>query len=274
MSDHPTSKLSRYSAWLAHAFALTSLGLVIAWAGGKDTSAGFLGGFNWTNLTFNYHPVMMVGGLLVAGTEAMLAFRFWPFGHFYNKVIHVIVNTTGVAMVIVGLIAVFLSHNSVPHGGIKPNLYTAHGFVGIFVVTLYFFQYALGVVTFATKITSKTVKSAILPLHKFLGKFIYSGALMTAGMGIAEKTGFGASPATYAQPDTNPALHYNQLKTGYRIAFGLPITLLLAAFFAFFAVNDQPSTSSTHEESKNVELSVEAGGEMAAENDVEEPKDD
>ena len=90
MSDHPTSKLSRYSAWLAHAFALTSLGLVIAWAGGKDTSAGFLGGFNWTNLTFNYHPVMMVGGLLVAGTEAMLAFRFWPFGHFYNKVIHVI----------------------------------------------------------------------------------------------------------------------------------------------------------------------------------------
>ena len=80
----------------------------------------------------------------------------------------------------------------------------------------------------------------------------------------------------YAQPDKNPALHYNQLKTGYRIAFGLPITLLLAAFFAFFAVNDQSSTSSsTHEESKkNVELSVEAGGEMAAENNVEEPKDD
>ena len=64
------SKLSRYSAWLAHGFAFTSLGLVIAWAGGTDTSAGFLGGFNWTNLTFNYHPVMMVGGLLVAGTEA------------------------------------------------------------------------------------------------------------------------------------------------------------------------------------------------------------
>ena len=103
---------------------------------------------------------------------------------------------------------------------------------------------------------------------------VYSGALMAAGMGIAEKTGFGAAPATYAQPDMNPALHYNQLKTGYRIAFGLPITLLLAAFFAFFAVNDQPSTSSTHEESKNVELSVEAGGEMAAENNVEEPKDD
>lgn len=141
MSAYP--KLSHYSAWLAHAFALTSLGLVIAWAGGTDTSAGFLGGFNWTNLTFNYHPVMMVGGLLVAGTEAMLAFRFWPFGHFYNKIIHVIVNTTGVAMVIVGLTAVFLSHNSVPHGGIKPNLYTAHGFVGIFVVTLYFFQYAM-----------------------------------------------------------------------------------------------------------------------------------
>jgi hypothetical protein len=196
------SKLSRYSAWLAHGFAFTSLGLVIAWAGGTDTSAGFLGGFNWTNLTFNYHPVMMVGGLLVAGTEAskllqyiclfcrryfvcllnifslhfaVLAFRFWPFGHFYNKIIHVIVNTTGCAMVIVGLIAVFLSHNSVPHGGMKPNLYTAHGFVGIFVVTLYFFQYAMGLVTFAMKITPETVKKAILPLHKFLGKFIYSG---------------------------------------------------------------------------------------------------
>lgn len=97
---------------------------------------------------------------------------------------------------------------------------------------------------------------------------------MAAGMGIAEKTGFNASPATYVQPDKNPALHYNQLKTGYRIAFGLPITLLLAAFFAFFAVNiDQPSTSTAHEESKNVELSVEEGGEMA-ENPVEEPKDE
>ena len=105
----------------------------------------------------------------------VLAFRFWPFGHFYNKIIHVIVNTTGCAMVIVGLIAVFLSHNSVPHGGMKPNLYTAHGFVGIFVVTLYFFQYAMGLVTFAMKITPETVKKAILPLHKFLGKFIYSG---------------------------------------------------------------------------------------------------
>ena len=98
---------------------------------------------------------------------------------------------------------------------------------------------------------------------------------MAAGMGIAEKTGFNASPATYVQPDINPALHYNQLKTGYRIAFGLPITLLLAAFFAFFALvnDDQPSTSSTHEESQKVELSVEEGGDVA-ENTVEEPKDE
>jgi cytochrome b-561 len=258
------AKLSRYAAWLAHAFAFVSLGLVIAWAGGTDTDAGYLGGFNWTNHTFNYHPVMMVGGLLVAGAEAMLAYRFWPFGHFYNKVIHAVLQTTGLAMVVTGLNAVFLSHNSVAHGGIKPNLYTAHSWLGMFVVTLYFFQYVMGVATFCLRVAPETVKSAFLPLHKFLGKFIYSGALMAAGMGIAEKTGFNAAPATYAQPDVNPASHYNQLGSGYRIAFGIPIALLFTAFFAFLAVNDVPSAKSTEGVSEHDAASVEEGGDKSS----------
>jgi len=262
----PISSVQRVASWLAHIFALTSLGLVIAWAGGTDKAQGYLGGFNWTNNTFNFHPVMMVGGLLVVGTEGMLAYRFWPFGHCMNKIIHGCLHTIGLVMVIVGLIAAFLSHNSVTHGGMKPNLYTAHGFVGIFVVTLFFFQYIMGISAFVVPAIRTKIASAWVPLHRFLGTFCYFGALMAAGMGIAEKTGFNASPATYVQPDINPALHYKEMGAGYKIAFGLPITLLFAAFFATFAAYDFPSTDSKPVKDNT---SVEDGGDVVP---VEEAK--
>ena len=105
-----------------------------------------------------------------------------------NKIIHGCLHTIGLVMVIVGLIAAFLSHNSVTHGGMKPNLYTAHGFVGIFVVTLFFFQYIMGISAFVVPAIRTKIASAWVPLHRFLGTFCYFGALMAAGMGIAEKT--------------------------------------------------------------------------------------
>lgn len=265
---HPVTPAQRVALWLAHIFAFTSLGLVIAWAGGTDKELGYLGGFNWTNNTFNYHPVMMVGGLLVAGTEGMISYRFWPFGHDKNKIIHGLFLTIGLAMVIVGLTAVFLSHNSTTHGGVKPNLYTAHGFVGIFVVTIFFFQFVMAIAAFVVPAIRAKMASAWVHLHKFLGKFIYFSALMAAGMGIAEKTGFNASPANYAQPDVNPASHYKEMLPGYKIAFGIPITLLFAALFATFAVNDFPSTDNVPVIDN---VSVEGGGDVVPV-ESEEPK--
>ena len=78
--------------------------------------------------------------MLISRFEGLLAYRTLPFGKALNKKAHMAFQSAGAFCACVGLIAVFLSHNDVAHGGVKPNLYTAHGWIGILVVTLYFAQ--------------------------------------------------------------------------------------------------------------------------------------
>jgi len=134
----------------------------------QDTKNGYLGGLDWEKGTFKWHPVMMVGGFIVVGTEGMLTYRVMPFGKPVNKKIHAAWQTVGVIMVCIGLSAVFLSHNSVAHGGYKANLYTAHSWVGIFVVTLYFFQWFMGFASFLVPSIRAKIASSWLPIHTFI----------------------------------------------------------------------------------------------------------
>ena len=78
--------------------------------------------------------------MLISRFEGLLAYRTLPFGKALNKKAHMAFQSAGAFCACVGLIAVFLSHNDVAHGGVKPNLYTAHGWIGILVITLYFAQ--------------------------------------------------------------------------------------------------------------------------------------
>jgi hypothetical protein len=47
---------------------------------------------------FNWHPILMVAGMVVASTEAMLAFRSLPFGKPVNKAIHLALQTASIIL--------------------------------------------------------------------------------------------------------------------------------------------------------------------------------
>jgi cytochrome b-561 len=235
LKSKPISTAQRISAGIAHLMNICVFVLICIYCG--RTGVGYLGGFDWGARTFNWHPVMMVFGLFVCATEGLLAYRTLPFGRLGNKRAHALLQTAGTASAVVGLTAVFLSHNIVGHGGLKPNLYTAHGWIGIFVVTLYFSQYLVGLLAFGLQASTPGVRKALLPVHVFLGVFSYFGALVAALMGIAEKTGFGGA---YPVDSTeyNPAAHYNKIGGAYRVAFWLAICMMSTALFSTYAAMD------------------------------------
>lgn len=239
MLSKPISKLQKISAGIAHVLNLGTLVLVSVYCGKANKTKGFLGGYDWELNTFNWHPAMMVTGLLVCATEGLLAYRTLPFGKALNKKAHMAFQSAGAFCACVGLIAVFLSHNDVAHGGVKPNLYTAHGWIGILVVTLYFAQYAVGAVAYGLQLVGLNVRAALLPLHVFLGLFCYFGAMVAACAGIAEKTGFGGAYALApGEVDHNPASHYGDIGAGYRTAFWLALCIIGTGLFATFAAMD------------------------------------
>lgn len=77
---------------------MTSLALTIKWAKGTDTKLNYLGGLDWSDkgLVFNYHPVLMVAGLVFCASEALLSYRTWHLGKQKNKALHLLWQTAAI----------------------------------------------------------------------------------------------------------------------------------------------------------------------------------
>lgn len=125
--------IQNVSLLMAHTFAVISFIMVVVWAN------NYLGGLGWDiGRIFNWHPVLMVTGLIFCLVEAALAYRTFALGKQNNKLFHLTWQTMGVICVSVGLKAVFRFHNeSVPP---LVNLTSVHTWLGIAVVTLYYLQ--------------------------------------------------------------------------------------------------------------------------------------
>lgn len=247
-SRKPTTVLQFYAAVLAHICALASLILGFVYCGHSnkgDDDVGFLGGFNWRDKTFNWHPCLMITGLIFCSTEAILAFRTWAFGRAVNKALHACFTTLAVGFTTVGLVAVFLSHNSLEHsaGGVyTANLYSAHSWIGISTVSLFYFQWVMGIVAFLLP-SPEAFKDSWMPLHIFLGTSSYIGAAVAVGTGIAEKTSWmGIGYDAGDKPVLNPAEHYLDIGRGFRVALWCCFFVFLTVIFAMFAVNDTAKT--------------------------------
>jgi uncharacterized membrane protein YgcG len=55
------------------------------------------------DLVFNYHPVLMVAAFVLAFTEALLAYRTWPFSRQTNKTLHFMFQSVAVILMSVAL---------------------------------------------------------------------------------------------------------------------------------------------------------------------------
>lgn len=180
---------------LTEVLGLVLVVLVAVWCGQK--------GFGWTSapaLEFNWHPLLMVIALIFLNGNAILTFRVLrnnpkPI----LKYIHGGIQFLTLPLVIIGLVAVFDSHNyNVPP---TPNLYSLHSWIGLGAVILFFMQWVIGLTAFLFPGLSAEYRSFILPLHVYNGVAIFALSVGASLLGLNEKAffvlgnGYGLLPA-------------------------------------------------------------------------------
>ncbi|KAH7690668.1 Ascorbate ferrireductase (transmembrane) protein [Dioscorea alata] len=145
--------------YVAHVLEVVAAVLVLVW------NIYFRGGLAWdsTNksLIFNLHPVVMVIGFLILGSEAIMSYKGLPFNKEVNKKIHLTLHLIALVLGIWGISAAFKFHNE---SGID-NLYSLHSWVGLGTICLYGIQWIFGFVTYFYPGGSQALRREALPWH-------------------------------------------------------------------------------------------------------------
>uniref|UniRef100_A0A4W5LH00 Lysosomal membrane ascorbate-dependent ferrireductase CYB561A3 n=1 Tax=Hucho hucho TaxID=62062 RepID=A0A4W5LH00_9TELE len=132
------------------------------------------GGFAWdaSFLQFNWHPVLMVTGLVVLYGNAAILYRIpftWSQRKQRWKLVHAALLLSSLFLSILGLCAVFDFHT----GYHIPNLYSLHSWVGICTVVLFTAQWVLGLVGFLSPCSPLGFRKLLKPVHAWMGMAIF-----------------------------------------------------------------------------------------------------
>ncbi|XP_058518953.1 lysosomal membrane ascorbate-dependent ferrireductase CYB561A3 isoform X2 [Ochotona princeps] len=188
------------------------------------------GGFAWDGSIsmFNWHPVLMVTGMVVLYGAASLVYRLpqsWVGPKLPWKSLHAGLHLLAFIFTVVGLVAVFRFHS---HGNIA-HLYSLHSWLGITTVILFASQWALGFAIFLLPWASLWVRSLLKPIHVFFGAAILALSIASVISGINEKLIFSLNNATKPYSSLpSEAVFANS--TGLLVlAFGLLVLYVLLA---------------------------------------------
>lgn len=229
--------MQRASLILAHCFSLLSMVMVITWI-------GKLGGLSWQKgqqeLIFNWHPLMMIVAFNFM-TIASLSFRYRSVGtRSLSKMLHGISWAVAIICVIVGLIAVFRSHND-GENGFYANLYSFHSWMGIFVSICYLIQFFGGLCTFGFPSKSLGVTPAfqakMLMVHRFFGPIIYLVVMATILLGIMEKEGFVGCGYDVDQADLAPWKNFDQIPESCKLSHLMGFLVLFTGVLTSFSLH-------------------------------------
>lgn len=223
---------------LAKVCAIIAIIMVVSWAQGKDTKNKYLGGLDWNDkaLVFNWHPVLMVTGLLGCFGFGITSFQNFFLPKWLNKVFHVLFYTAAIGCFSLGLKAVWMSHDDTPDGTFKPNLYTIHSWLGLATVGLFGQNFVLGLVHFVNPALALHIKQNYMPDHVFLGFVTFLTAVITMETGLTEKNGFLSCGYTVTSKDTNPIENYHNLPEGCRLSNGLGMVIFVTAILVAYSL--------------------------------------
>jgi len=171
-------------SFVVHFLAIAGAILVLVW------NLYFRGGLAWesTNksLIFNFHPVLMLIGLIIIGGEAIISYKALPLKKEVKKVIHLVLHAIALILGIIGVYAAFKYHNE----SSIANLYSLHSWLGIGVISLYGIQWVYGFIVFFYPGGTADIRRESLPWHVLFGIFVYILAIATATLGFLEKLTF------------------------------------------------------------------------------------
>jgi len=157
--------------------------LVTVWAG------HYRGGFTWRSnpdVQFNWHPVLMTLGMIFLYANSIMVYRAFRNNRKHRlKLAHMLIHVVAFIVVIIGLVAVFDSHN------LKdppiPNLYSLHSWIGLSSVILFACQWVSGFITFFFPGLQSPLRAAYMPVHVFFGLTGFISAVTAALLGLTEK---------------------------------------------------------------------------------------
>ncbi|XP_015279803.1 PREDICTED: cytochrome b ascorbate-dependent protein 3 [Gekko japonicus] len=157
----------------------------------------WLGGFAWDGSSemFNWHPVLMVTGMLVLYGSAALVYRVplsWEGPKLPWKLLHAALTLAAFILVVVGLVAVFEFHNNKK----IPNMYSLHSWVGLTAVLLFSCQWLMGFASFLLPWAPIWLRALYKPIHVFFGSAILSLVMAACLSGINEKLFFRLKNST------------------------------------------------------------------------------
>lgn len=167
----------------------------------------FRKGFAWSenpDLQFNWHPLLMTLGMIYLYGNGILIYRV--FRHERKKKLkltHAIIMISSFLLTVIGLKAVFDSHNLKKDADGNPapiaNLYSLHSWMGIITVILFAMQWLGGFITFLFPGLASHLRASYMPIHTSFGIMIFVLACSTSLLGITEKLIFALK--TYSKRD-------------------------------------------------------------------------
>ena len=162
--------------------------MTLVWTCQTNTAEKFLGGLNTEDLIFNWHPFLMVLGLCSFLTNGITAYRTTGMTHAHAKVAHVTWYVFSFLSAMLGLTAVFKSHER----SVTANMYSLHSWIGIGAIALFGLNFVCGLFCFWNPlyVTSVSLRDAYKSYHIFGGILAFSFALVAIETGLLEKNTF------------------------------------------------------------------------------------
>mmetsp|Transcript_21500 Transcript_21500/g.32882 ORF Transcript_21500/g.32882 Transcript_21500/m.32882 type:complete len:302 (-) Transcript_21500:16-921(-) len=240
--------LQHVASLTAHGLALMSVCVVTYWISLPAVGGG---GLSWSKgdakRVFNWHPLMMVTAYAFM-TVASLSFRTWDnIPRSNRKAFHAIAWTVAFMCGLIGLVAVFKSHNDGASGYIA-NMYSLHSWIGSLVAALFILQFAsahMAIGFFPRFMSSLRLKTQILAVHQYLGPVIYVTTGATIMLGIQEKEGFiGTCAYQVDDADLMPIRHFFEISLECRVSHILGLIVFLEVLLGTFCLYEFPETKS------------------------------
>ncbi|KAM8761552.1 lysosomal membrane ascorbate-dependent ferrireductase CYB561A3 isoform 2-T2 [Acanthopagrus schlegelii] len=190
------------------------------------------GGFAWdgSGLQFNWHPVLMVTGLVVLYGNGAVLYRIplsWGHNKFPWKVAHAAVMLLAFVLSVVGLCAVFDFHNN----NHTPNMYSLHSWIGITATALFCTQWVFGMIGFLLPCTQISIRKLLKPIHVWFGSMILMLSIVACISGINEKLFFvlkGNNNGSKSYANLPPEAVMGNSLGVLIVAFGLVVLKILS----------------------------------------------
>jgi len=229
--------LQKTAGVLAILFGLAVTIMVAYWANDSRTNLNFLGGLNWRERTFNWHPVLMVTGTMLCLVTSAVSYRILPFPKIVQKTIHALFHIAAIICLSIGLAAVINAHNyrrHNPNGTFSSNFTVVHTFVGLAVIIFYGLNFLGGIFHFVLPNVNAPLTLAYIRTHVFTGALVLMlslAAILSGLMILTSSCGY-----TVTSGDWNPAENYDQLNAGCQLANGIGVVSMLVTFLCFYAI--------------------------------------